>query len=434
MLTADFVQSLSPDSAATAAGRKLSGPRDWIGLSQSPRAMWGECRGSALYQTRIDLTDFASKCSCPSRKFPCKHALGLLFMAADAPTNLVDAAEPSWVSDWLAQRGAKAVAKLEPSEKKPVDEKAQAKRADVRLVAITAGINLTERWLHDLVTQGIAAVNLDRQLETAATRLTDAKAGALAERLRQIAALSEVDQHRRIDELGYVQLLIDLWNKRDTLTQAWRSELDAWIGLAEREEDVLATGARVEGRFFVLGATEIENDRLRQRRTWLLDQNTGRTYMLLEFLFGTARGALLPPGAQISGSLALYSGRAQQRVLLGDTTLQTESAPRAVANIAESLLAHAAQIARSPFARRSASCVANLTVCKFDKQFYLRDSDGAALPIFSGTGNGNAALLLYLRTGGVAHTIAFSFDGYAVELLGFSDAGPAGQFLRWVAL
>ena len=231
-----------------------------------------------------------------------------------------------------------------------------------------------------------------------------------------------------------MQLLIDLWNKRDTLTQAWRSELDAWIGLAEREEDVLATGARVEGRFFVLGATEIENDRLRQRRTWLLDQNTGRTYMLLEFLFGTARGALLPPGAQISGSLALYSGRAQQRVLLGDTTLQTEAQPRAVANFAESLLAHAAQIARSPFARRSASCVANLTVCKFDKQFYLRDSDGAALPIFSGTGNGNAALLLYLRTGGVAHTIAFSFDGYAVELLGFSDAGPDGQFLRWVAL
>ncbi len=429
MLTADFVQSLSPDSASTTAGRKLSGPRDWTGLSRSARALWGECRGSALYQTRIDLSDFASKCSCPSRKFPCKHALGLLFMAANAPTNLVEADEPGWVSDWLAQRGAKADAKAEPAEKKPVDEKAQAKRTDARLAAITAGINLTERWLHDLVAQGIAAVNLDRQLETAATRLTDAKAGALAERLRQIAAFSEVDQPRRIDELGYVQLLIDLWKKRDTLTPAWRSELDGWIGLAEREEDVIAAGERIEGQFFVLGATEIENDRLRERRTWLLDQSSSRSYLLLEFLFGTTRGALLPCGTQLNGALALYSGRAQQRVVLGETTLQHGLAPRALLNFGECLLAHAAQIARSPFVRRSASCVANVTVCKFEKQFYLRDCNGAALPILSAKDNKNhAALLLYLRTGGALHTIAFSFDGYAVELLGFSDAS------RWVAL
>ncbi len=434
MLTTDFVQSLSPDSASTAAGRKLSGPRDWTGLSRSPRALWGECRGSALYQTRIDLTDFAAKCSCPSRKFPCKHALGLLFMAADAPTNLTDAPEPAWVSDWLEQRGAKAAAKVDPPEKKPVDEKAQSKRADSRLAAINTGINLTERWLHDLVAQGIASVNLDRQLETAATRLTDAKAGTLAERLRQIAALSEVEQNRRIDELGYLQLLIDLWKKRDTLTPAWRSELDAWIGLAEREEDVLTSGARVDGQFFVLGAIEVENDRLRERRTWLQDQSSGRTYMVLEFMFGTARGTLLPSGTQLNGTLALYSGYAQQRVVLGETTMQTETPPRACANFADSLQAHAAQIARSPFVRRSARCVANLTICKFEKQFYLRDSEGAALPIAAGSGSGtNTALLLYLRTGGAPHTMAFSFDGYAVELLGFSDTGSAGQF-RWVAL
>ncbi len=430
MLTADFVQSLSPDSASTAAGRKLSGLRDWKGLSRSPRALWGECQGSALYQTRIDLTDFASKCSCPSRKFPCKHALGLLFLAVDAATNLLDAPEPVWVSEWLAQRGAKAVAKAEPAEKKPVDEKAQAKRSDARLIAINAGINLTERWLHDLVTQGIAAVNLDRQLETAATRLTDAKAGALAERLRQIAALSETEQNRRIDELGYVQLLIDLWKKREQLTPAWRSELDAWIGLSGREEDVLTAGVRVEGQFFVLGAIEVEAERLRERRTWLWDQASSRSYLLLEFLFGTARGALLPAGTQLNGALALYSGRAQQRVVLGDTTLQTDVQPRARLNFSESLLDYAAQIARSPFVRRSASCVANVTVCTFEKQFYLRDCNGAALPILSNSGNGNinTALLLYLRTGGAACTIAFSFDGYAVELLGFSDA------LRWVSL
>jgi hypothetical protein len=444
VLSPDFVQSLSPDSASTAAGRKLSRPGDWQRLGRTARAIWGECQGSALYQTRIDLSDFAAKCSCPSRKFPCKHALGLLFLAAEAPSNLIDVVEPVWVSDWLTQRGANAAAKATPAEKKPVDEKAQIKRSDARRGAIHVGIELTERWLHDLVMQGIASVNLDRQLEHAATRLTDAKAGALAERLRQIAALSDVDQDRRVDELGYVQLIIDLWKKRDQLTPAWRAEVDAWVGVSEREEDVLANGACVEGAFFVLGATEVEKDRLRERRTWLFDQratdaNAGRSYLLLEFLFGTAGAARVPSGAppsgaQLTGALSLYSGRAQQRVALGETTLQSDVQPSALANFAQMLQAHAAQLARSPFVRRSASCVANLTVCCFEKRFFLRDIDGAALPMYNAAGEhgANTALALYLRTGGFARTIGFTFDGYGVELLGFTDA--ARDTARWVAL
>ena len=69
---------------------------------------------------------------------------------------------------------------------------------------------------------------------------------------------------------------------------------------SEVEIELIAAGERVEGQFFVLGATEVENDRLRERRTWLLDQSSSRSYLLLEFLFGTARGALLPCGAQFA--------------------------------------------------------------------------------------------------------------------------------------
>ena len=31
-----------------------------------------------------DLRDLGSKCTCPSRKFPCKHVLGLLWLNAEA--------------------------------------------------------------------------------------------------------------------------------------------------------------------------------------------------------------------------------------------------------------------------------------------------------------------------------------------------------------
>jgi SWIM zinc finger len=47
--------------------------------------VWGLCAGSGKrpYQTVVDLTGPAYKCSCPSRKFPCKHALALLLNWAD---------------------------------------------------------------------------------------------------------------------------------------------------------------------------------------------------------------------------------------------------------------------------------------------------------------------------------------------------------------
>jgi hypothetical protein len=434
MLTADTVQALSPDAASTAAGRKLGSPGHWKNLGQSAQAYWGECQGSALYQTRVDLSDFSSKCTCPSRKFPCKHALGLLFIAAGAPTALPQATEPAWVAEWLAQRAAKATQKAEQSDvaKKPVDEKAQAKRADARIKAITAGIELTEKWLHDLLNQGLANVNVDQQLNQAATRLQDAKAATLAERLRQIAALSERDQARRIDELGYVQWLIDLWKKRDALTPQWRAELDTWIGLNEREEDVLAQGERLEGAFFVLGTQESEADRLRERRTWLLPENGKRSYMLLEFLFANAKGTMLLPGSTIAGQLALYPGRAEQRVVLAHTTVTAaESALRAPAlpDFAAALHSHAAQLARSPFARQSAVCVGDVTVCHAHKQFYLRDQHGKALPIAGGSSS--PGLMLYLRSGGASITVGYSFEGSQAQLLGFSEAHSGA---RWIAL
>ena len=68
----------------------------------------GACQGSGSkpYQVQIDLAEPAFKCSCPSRKFPCKHALGLLLIHATTPAAIVKAERPAWVSEWLASREA----------------------------------------------------------------------------------------------------------------------------------------------------------------------------------------------------------------------------------------------------------------------------------------------------------------------------------------
>ncbi|MRT44910.1 SWIM zinc finger family protein, partial [Xylella fastidiosa subsp. multiplex] len=86
--SADQVLALAPDAASRKAGSKLGAAGPWSEAGSSDEgAVWGLCKGSGSkpYQTVVDLADAAGpayKCSCPSRKFPCKHALGLLLLWA----------------------------------------------------------------------------------------------------------------------------------------------------------------------------------------------------------------------------------------------------------------------------------------------------------------------------------------------------------------
>src|SRR5687768_12564977 len=105
-LTAAEIRALAPDASAASAGKKLGKPSSFENLGQNTQALWGECRGSALYRTLVSLVDRATQCSCPSRKFPCKHALGLMFLAADTPGAFPERAAPDWVESFLAKRAA----------------------------------------------------------------------------------------------------------------------------------------------------------------------------------------------------------------------------------------------------------------------------------------------------------------------------------------
>ena len=101
--------ALAPDPSSQGAGRSLSTPTPWSGTGAFDSLVWGLCRGSGSrpYQTVVDLDGPAYRCSCPSRKFPCKHALGLLLLwAADG---VPDADEPAdFAAAWAATRDDRA--------------------------------------------------------------------------------------------------------------------------------------------------------------------------------------------------------------------------------------------------------------------------------------------------------------------------------------
>lgn len=123
--TAEQVLALAPDDASRRAGSKLSGPSPWTETGAGGGAVWGLCKGSGSrpYQTVVDLDGGSGpgyRCSCPSRKFPCKHAMGLLLLwAADEavfPEDPEGPEFPEWVGEWVDARRQRAGRKANGAE------------------------------------------------------------------------------------------------------------------------------------------------------------------------------------------------------------------------------------------------------------------------------------------------------------------------------
>lgn len=80
-LTLTQVQALAVDSRSLSDAKKLAKPSAWRRLGRDRGAVWGVALGSKgdAYAVFARSSDDV-RCSCPSRKRPCKHALALLIL------------------------------------------------------------------------------------------------------------------------------------------------------------------------------------------------------------------------------------------------------------------------------------------------------------------------------------------------------------------
>src|SRR5215813_6878811 len=155
------IEQLAPDAAAVKAAQGIAKPAKWANLGRNERLLWGECQGSGAnpYQVRVDHIDVAYKCSCPSRKLPCKHTLALLLLMADG--NVPAGTPPEFVEEWAGNRARRAEAKQQreaPGANAEPDSQAKAKRVEKRENRIGAGLEQLQTWIADIVGQGLAAV------------------------------------------------------------------------------------------------------------------------------------------------------------------------------------------------------------------------------------------------------------------------------------
>src|SRR5512132_2030262 len=145
------VLALAPDAASQRSAEGTANPRWWseVGCyaAEGVGAVWGACKGSGAtpYRSCVDLSGPASRCTCPSRKFPCKHALALLLLWSEGGVP-VAAALPAWVAEWVEQRrehaDRSAARRAAPGQgAEPADPEAARRRAAQREGRVAAGLD-----------------------------------------------------------------------------------------------------------------------------------------------------------------------------------------------------------------------------------------------------------------------------------------------------
>lgn len=352
-ITHETITALAPDQASLGAARKLMKPGKWPlrQIDEATGMVWGECQGSGAnpYRTVFDKTDQGYKCTCPSRKFPCKHVLALMWMYVDGPAEFSPGTTPEWVSDWIGRRrkpaaGNKAEApssagkslaaakKEEPAA--PKDPKAEArakaaakKRAAETEASLIGAMDDLETWISDQLRTGLSGLlgDLTPRCRAIAARMVDGKAAALGGRLDELPAqLMALSGEERLDAL------VAHLGKLSLLARAFRADpqtpdLRRAVASSETREDILNNpeSLRVQARWEVLGERiKTRRDGLVSQATWLMNLDGGEQAfaLLLDFFPASVgkRGGAFASGDRFEAELVFYPGRAPLRAILAE--------------------------------------------------------------------------------------------------------------------
>jgi hypothetical protein len=391
--TQDRVVQLAPDGASLKAGQGLALTKKWVSLGRDEVYVWGECQGSGAkpYQVQFDISQSSSKCSCPSRKFPCKHALGLMLILTASSDAIAATDMPAWVAEWVLGRIERTKKKQEKAEAppKPVDEEAQAQRIEKRLARIGEGLTALKRWSEDLIQTGIATVPSKGYafFDEPARRLIDAQAPGVAgrvQRLGQIAGSGAGWQQPFVSQLASLYLLIRAFEGRAALPESVQQDVMANIGIPVKSEDVAALPAVHDVWQIIAQEVDVE-ERLRVQRTWLFGSESRRPALVLAFAHGPAPlDTSLAPGLRFEGDVTYFPGSGLRAAVTTRGDLKPLSAVRGLATLAELCDFAAGHFSQEPWLSEVVTPVHRVTPMRSDAGWFVMDADGRAIPATMG--------------------------------------------------
>lgn len=266
-ITEQFVEAAAPNTEAAKNGRGLVLKNKFLSLHRSAddTLLFGECQGSGK-TPYLCSADFAApeaavyRCNCPSRQFPCKHSLGLLFCYAQGKPFTV-AEVPPEISAKREKSAARVEKKKEEAEKpRVVNKSALTKKIKAQL----EGIDLLEKLTLDLVRLGIGNMNAKSasEVEEQAKQLGNAYLPGAQAALHRYTKLFANDDgesltssaresiySEALDQLGRLHSLVKqgrtyLQNRLadPELTPETNSGIAAWLGHAWQLRELKESG------------------------------------------------------------------------------------------------------------------------------------------------------------------------------------------------
>lgn len=342
----------------------------------------------------VDLARGTQHCTCPFRPKPCLHAQALAALHASHGESVFE--EKNALPDWAAALLSGAA----PHTARPLASNAEDKiaarqqRRLERLERAANGLDDLERWLHDAMRQGLATLSSEDPGAFAhiASRMADASLPGLSRLLRLLGQVSpnRPDWSERVlDGLAQCYLAVRAFRKRDELSEGLFADLQAFVGIAARRDEVLALGQRTADDWAVLALREepLEgHDRL--RRTWLLGLRSGQFALLLDF--DIARQGFPPgfrPGTVQRGSLAYYPSAWPLRAVLADDWAQTEQAfpptlpDVPLTSLTYALARYAHALAANPWLPQMPLLLTEVVPRSENDRFWVCDAEGKSLPV-----------------------------------------------------
>ncbi len=441
--TIEQILALAPDPNTAKRGQGLANTKKWLSLESNGRAVWGKCKssGSAHYETAIDLKGPAFKCNCPSRKFPCKHALGLLLISSSVTDDFrITDDLPEDIQTWLQKRDAKA----SPKNKEKTEEDIQksnerkAKNFDKRMHLMQSGIKDLNLWIQDMIRIGLASINSSSEnISTSkvnyktesnselwrniSMRMVDAKLSGLGRKIREMALIQDSGSQwpsQMLEELSNLFLITKGFDKIEQLPSNLQKEILSLVGVNTPKDDLLEQKG-IEDIWKVVGQFEHLNiDNAVVRRTWFLGEQTQKYALILEYDYNNFGFPFhWPIGRIFKGEMIYYPSLIPLRAIIRNHEI-TENIIQEIegyTDISTFLQHYKNQINQNPWIIDYPIALSEVYPIYQQKQFFIVDQQEHALPLLHKENNGWKIMAL---SGGQKIDIFGEWTGEKINPLG----------------
>ncbi|WP_426446165.1 SWIM zinc finger family protein [Paenibacillus sp. S-38] len=303
-ITEAYVDSAALNAGAIKNGRDLVKKNSFPKLcrSEDGTLLFGECKGSGKepYRCSADWIQEDSpvyRCSCPSRQFPCKHILGLMYAYTSGKTFSVESIPQDIAEkrEKAYQREAKKKeAAADPSAAPPAKRKSSKAALAKKRAAQLEGIGLLEKLVRQSVQHGLASLDAKtlKLLGDQAKELGNYYIPGVQAEFRELLEILAGAKERE----GVYTQVMDRLLRLHTLTRRSREYLEARV---ENPELPMDTDSALEEQLGHAWQTA------ELRELGLLERDASLLQLSFRSYADTARGEHIDEGAWIE----LGSGR-----------------------------------------------------------------------------------------------------------------------------